>query len=508
VTDAVIQQIISTLETRINVFGLREVTFQPIKDFSGNSYIQIEMAGGSKEEIENLLSKQGMFEGKIPKIINFNNNSGTLNLEKSYSIILKNDSIEINNTLLKVNDTSEIEGIPFQLTNLTNSSAVLFFTVFTGKDIQSVCLQDQPGICISRILMVKDGYEFNFQVFITKEGAENFAAVTKDMKVITDPNTGNKYLESKIYLYLDQNLITELSISSELKGQAYTTPAITGFRKTRDEALKEQLMLKSILQSGALPTSLEVIRTDQISPALGNEFIQSTIVAAIAASLTVSIILYLRYRSFKILIPNMLWSFFELILTLGGAALIKWTLDLSSIAGIIAAIGEGTNDQVLMIDEVLEGGNGEEGKSFTLKQRLKRAFFIVVGSAVIIMMSVVPMIFIGVGVMKGFAITTLIGTLIGAVITRPAFSIVAQKVLEGRVEKDLKKKIESDTSKKETKEKIEPEKAKKEIVKEEGRKLMDIAAMELFGRPFKDLAPEQKEEVKKVTLEAEDKEIK
>jgi protein-export membrane protein SecD len=432
VSDALVQQITATLETRINVFGLREAKFQTIKDVSGTNYIQIEMAGGSREEVESLLAKEGKFDGKIPKTITLSNNTGTLNLNNSYTITLQNDSIEINNTLLKLNESSSIEGVPFQLTNLTNQSAVLLFTVFTGKDIQSVCLQDQPGICTSRIILVKGGYEFNFQVFVTQEGAENFAKVTKDMKVITDPNSGSKYLEGRIYLYLDENLITELSISSELKGQAYTSPAITGFRTTREDALKEQLMLKSILQSGALPASLEIIRTDQISPALGKEFFQATILAAVVASITVATVLYIRYRSLKILIPNMLFSIFELTITLGIASIIKWTIDLASIAGIIAAIGTGTNDQIIIIDEMLLGGGAseEEKKVYSTKQRVKKAFFFVFSAASTIIASVIPMMFIGVGAMKGFAVTTLIGVFIGIVITRPAFAIVAERVLE------------------------------------------------------------------------------
>jgi preprotein translocase subunit SecD len=231
---------------------------------------------------------------------------------------------------------------------------------------------------------------------------------------------------------LDENLITELSISSDLKGQAYTSPAITGFRTTREDALKEQLMLKSILQSGALPASLEIIRTDQISPALGKEFFQATILAAVVASITVATILYIRYRSLKILIPNMLFSIFELTITLGIASIIKWTIDLASIAGIIAAIGTGTNDQIIIIDEMLLGGGAseEEKKVYSTKQRVKRAFFFVFSAASTIIASVIPMMFIGVGAMKGFAVTTLIGVFIGIVITRPAFAIVAERVLE------------------------------------------------------------------------------
>ena len=47
-TDVILQQITATLETRINVFGLKEAKFQTIKDVSGNSFVQIEMAGASK----------------------------------------------------------------------------------------------------------------------------------------------------------------------------------------------------------------------------------------------------------------------------------------------------------------------------------------------------------------------------------------------------------------------------------------------------------------------------
>jgi len=431
VTDAIVQQTIATLETRINIFGLRESKFQSVKDVTGASYIQIEMAGGSKEEIENLLAKQGKFEGKIERIVSLKNNTGSLKLdEKTYSVKLDNDTIIIDNISLKQNQTYKIDDISVQFLNITDENIILMLTAFTGIDIQSVCLQDQPGVCVSRIIRSGNGYEFNFQVFVSQEGAERFAKITKDMKVITDPNTGTKYLDGRIYLYLDEKLITSLSISADLKGKVYTTPAITGFRLTRGEALKEQLMLKSILQSGSLPVSLEIIRTDQISPVLGGEFLRDAMFAVIIATAAVSCIIYFRYRSFKILIPNMLFSFFELVLTLGAASLIRWTIDLSSIAGIIAAIGSGTNDQIMIIDEILIGGGEDERRIYTLKQRIKRSFFIIFGSAATVIAGVLPMMFIGIGAMKGFAVTTILGVLIGIVITRPAFARIAEKILE------------------------------------------------------------------------------
>jgi len=435
VTDAVMQQLIATLETRINTFGLKEATFSNVKDVTGNSYVQIEMAGGSKQEIEDLLSKQGKFEGKIERVVAIKNNTGSflLNGDK-YSLELNNDTISIGNISLKINQTSKISGLNFEVYNITNDTVVLMLTTFTGSDIQSVCIQDQPGICVSRITKVNNGYEFNFQVFITQEGAERFANLTKDMNIITEPNSGSKYLDGRIYLYLDEKLITSLSISADLKGKAYTTPAITGFRQTREQTLQEQLMLKSILQSGSLPVSLEIVRSDQVSPVLGSTFIRDAFLAVIIAEIAAAAVLYFRYRKWKILLPNIAWSLFELILTLGVATLIKWTIDLPSIAGIIAAIGSGSNDQIMMIDEILIGGGEEDKKIYGLKQRLKRSFSIILGAAATVIAGVAPMFFVGIGAMKGFAVTTALGIFIGVVITRPAFARVAEIIL-GKEEK-------------------------------------------------------------------------
>jgi preprotein translocase subunit SecD len=427
VSDATLQQIVGTLETRINVFGLKEAKFQTINDVTGEKYVQIEMAGGSKEEVENLLAKQGKFEGKIPRVVEFVNDSGELTLNETHVIRLVDDEIIVDEKTLGINDTSSMEGIDFQVQNLTNSSVTLIFTVFTGNDIQSVCLQDQPGICVSRIIQQSGGWEFNFQVFITEDGAERFAKVTKTMKTITDPNTGTSYLENRIYLYLDNNLITDLSISADLKGKALTSPAITGFKNTRQEALEEQLTLKSILQSGALPVSLETIKIDEISPTLGSEFFGEAFIAAIIAGVSVMVVIFIRYRKFKILGQMMIWSVAELVITLGAAATLRWTIDLASIAGLIAAIGTGTNDQIVMIDEILLGGETKE--SYTVTQRVKRSFFIIFSAAGTIIAAMIPLMFIGIGAMKGFAIITTIGVLIGVFITRPPFATVARKIL-------------------------------------------------------------------------------
>jgi len=424
VSDAVVQQIIGTLQTRINVYGLRETNFMAVKDVSGNNYIEIEMAGGTQQEIEDLLAKQGMFESKIPRVVELSNNSG---LFWNRSIVRNGDAITIDGTKLGINDSIVIDGIKFEVYNVTASEVVMLGTVFTGTDIKSVCIQEQAGICTSRVVAQTGGYQFIFQVFVSQDGANRFAKLTKDLGVTVDPKTGEAYLNGKIILILDKKIITDLSISADLAGKPLTDPVIQGGREKKEDAISEKLKLQSILQSGALPVELNVIRIDQVSPTLGQGFLYSMAFAGVIGALAVSIIMFIRYRKPKIVIPVVFTSFSEVLMILGMASLIGWTIDLASLVGIIAVIGTGVDSQIMIVDELLMGS---EAKIYTFKQRLKHAFFMIFGSAATVIAAMLPLMMIGIGVMRGFAITTTLGVLIGVFIARPAFSRIAEQIIE------------------------------------------------------------------------------
>ncbi len=428
VSDAIVEQAIATLQTRINIYGLREAKFQSVKQDNTN-YVQIEMAGGSKQEIDSLLAKQGKFEAYIPKVVNVQNNSGLLMVNgTNYTVSITGNQADVQGIgSVKLNDTFNLNGIAFAFLNYTNNTAVFNALAFNGTDVKSVCMQSIQGICSSTIQPTEGGFQFSFQVTISKEGAQRFAALTKDMRVVFDPESKGYVLENGfIDLYLDKRLITELSISRDLKGKAITDPAITGFKTTQADAIKEKLTLQSILQSGALPVTLTVERVDQISASLGSEFIRSVLIAGIIAAIAVIVVVFARYRNLKITIPMIMTSLSEVIIILGAASLIGWTLDIAAIAGIIAVIGTGVDAQIMIIDELIMG----KERVFTFKEKIKRAFFMIFSSAATVVAAMLPLLFIGVGVMRGFAITTLLGVFIGVFIARPAFSRIAEKMLE------------------------------------------------------------------------------
>ena len=114
--------------------------------------------------------------------------------------------------------------------------------------------------------------------------------------------------------------------------------------------------------------------------------------------------------------------FSEAVLTLGVAALIKWNLDAPSIAGIIAGMGTGVNDQIVIISESITN------KHLSIKERIKSALFIIIGAFVTIIAAMLPLLWAGAGMLKGFALTTIIGVSMGILITRPAFAEIIRRI--------------------------------------------------------------------------------
>ncbi len=463
-----IDQIISTLQTRANLYGLREIGFYSIKS-GENYYVQIEAAGIGGEVIENLLSKQGRFEAKVEKPIEISDSRGTLVLgESSYPVIVYNNSIEINNTVLYLNQTFNFRGMEFQYANKTGNKIILLATVYTGKDIEIVYSDPQR----SGIRPLGNVYQFYFVISVSLEGAERFADVTAGIPRYVDIQTGEEYLDSKIYLYLDDKLVSDLRIGADLGGRVYQTPQITGTRQQKEDAVEEKLRLQTILRSGELPVKIETVSVDVISPRLGEGFFNSAFCAAGIAAVIVIIIVFVRYRSLKISIPLVLIGMSEVIIILGVAStgdsmiwavilvlnfllistawwkkheidiyawvgailipllgLMSWTIDLPAIGGMIAALGTSVDHQIIIADETMSGK--EEKRAYTIKDKIKMAFFIIFGAAATTIAAMMPLMFLGIGLVRGFAITTVVGVLIGILITRPAYAKIVE-TLTGR----------------------------------------------------------------------------
>tara|TARA_Y100000310_G_scaffold344111_1_gene455171 strand:+ start:1948 stop:3510 length:1563 start_codon:yes stop_codon:yes gene_type:complete len=375
ITEQERDEIIQVMSNRLNTYGLSDIQIKKANDILGNKYILVELAEATEQDVAELVASQGVFEAKIG------------------------------------NDT-----------------------IFTGgkEDVPFVCRSDGTCAGVTECNAHPTGAfcNFQFQIRLSDEAAERHADITKDLDVIPS-QTGGRYLELPLDLYLDGELVDTLNIDESLKGTPTTSIVISGpglgvdEEAALDDALQQMNKLQTILITGSLPTSLEIVKLDTISPILGEEFVRNAIITGLLAVLAVAIVIFIRYRKLRISIPVLIAISSEVLIILGLASLFKYNLDLAAIAGIIASVGTGVDDQIVILDEIKNKEHQEN-----LKKKLKKAFFIIFAAYATTMAAMIPLLKAGAGLLTGFALATMAGISIGVFITRPAFATMVQFLLE------------------------------------------------------------------------------
>jgi preprotein translocase subunit SecD len=377
--------LIDNMKERLNVYGLSDLAIREANDLppplgTGSQYIVVEIAGATEEEVKELLAKQGKFEAKVGNKTIFRGGQDIVYVARS-----------------------------------ANEAGI-----------------DPSGGC------GKEGSQwfcrFRFSITLSQEAAQSQADATRDLNVFYDPVSGRSdYLSEKLELYLDDKKVDELNIGADLKGQAVTQIAISGSGAGQNQqeaifnSLQNMKRLQTILITGSLPVKLSIVKTDAISPVLGEGFVKNAILMSLLAILAVAVVISIRYRKLLIAIPILITMFSELIILLGIAAIIRQNIDMAAIAGILVAIGTGVDDQIVITDETLKG---ETANVYNWKEKVKRAFLIIMLAYLTVVVAMIPLIFAGAGLLKGFAITTIIGVTIGVFITRPAYSAFVEIILK------------------------------------------------------------------------------
>jgi preprotein translocase subunit SecD len=272
---------------------------------------------------------------------------------------------------------------------------------------------------------------FRFSIALSPAAAQRQADITKSLTVMIESD--QNYLSSPMDLYLDSQLVDTLRIGAELKGNPVAEISISGSGTglTQQSAMADSLnnmkRLQAILATGSLPVQLTIVKADTISPTLGDAFLSNALLIGIISVIAIALVVFIRYRSFIVSLPMILIMLSELIIFLGIAAVIGWNLDVAAIAGIIIAIGTGVNDQIVIADETLKG---EKSNTLNWKERLKKAFFIIFTAYLTILVAMIPLWFAGAGLLKGFAVTTILGVSVGVFITRPAYAQIVEILYE------------------------------------------------------------------------------
>jgi len=232
-----------------------------------------------------------------------------------------------------------------------------------------------------------DRYEIDFQ--LKKSGADKFGPWT------------TSHINKNMGVVLND----EVKSIAYIKGAIYDEGQITGsFTKESAETLA------LTLRSGALPAEIEYQEERTVGPSLGADSIRSGITASLVGlGLVVAFMLfYYRGSGINAVVALLL----NMILMLAALVLIKATLTLPGIAGIILTIGMAVDSNVLIFERIREEMRTGKTVPSAVDQGFARAFVTIIDTHVTTVISSLFLFVFGTGPIKGFAVTLILGLLV------------------------------------------------------------------------------------------------
>jgi len=197
----------------------------------------------------------------------------------------------------------------------------------------------------------------------------------------------------------------------------------TGAQKTA-EATANVKKIESILKGGSLPVQISLGSRTTLPASFGQEFLRLSLIGVAASIVAISLLIGLRYRNLRATIPIVLISISELIILI--SILGSFTIDLAAMAGIIAAIGVGVDAQIVITDELLKRTDENT------EEKVEHAFDIIKTNVIVATLSMIPLLFSGLVEIIGFAISTILGSLLGYMLSRPAYASIVEMVIKSR----------------------------------------------------------------------------
>jgi preprotein translocase subunit SecD len=258
---------------------------------------------------------------------------------------------------------------------------------------------------------------------LSDAGASAFQTEAVKSGATLDPTNHN------LVMILDNVTVYSAPLSSDLAGKIQTQKITQLYASTGSGkyGTQEATNLEIHLRAGALPVDVSIAGSGGVSAPLGERYKAMALLAGVFALITVGFVIYYRYREPSIVLPMVLINTSEIVILLGFIALIRFQMDLPTIAGLIAVLGTGIDQLVVITDEILHEGKVPSPNLYL--KRLSRALSIIVVAAATVLIAMLPLALMDLSTLKGFAIITILGVLVGVIVTRPAYGRIIMSIL-------------------------------------------------------------------------------
>lgn len=198
---------------------------------------------------------------------------------------------------------------------------------------------------------------------------------------------------------------------------------------------EEAKNLKTVLETGALPVTLEFSESRSVGPTLGQDSLRQGVLAVLVGIALVAIYLIVFYRGLGILAVAALFVFGSIFL--GILALLSqlgfYALSLPGIAGIVLTVGLAADSSILILERFREEVRMGRTVRSAAKSGSLHAIWTSVDADLVTFVSAAALAIFAIGPVRGFAITLMIG--IACDITmmlmfkRPSLMLLAESAL-------------------------------------------------------------------------------
>lgn len=376
ITPEKMESVRAVVERRVNGLGVSEALVQTV----GDTQLLVQLPGVSDPaQAERVLGDTAQLDFRQQR-------QGTeAQLRAEYDVLqgllVQQANLEINNA-----DPAELAENRAAIERSNQAIASLFDKVgLTGDMLRNAYAQPISGNAW------EVGLEFN------DEGGQKFAEMTKAVA-----GTGRS-----LGIFLDDDLLSAPTVDVK-----YAETGIVGGRASISGGFDAQRAGELALQlrSGALPVPVEIVENRTVGATLGRDSIQRSIYAAIAGLILVLIFMVVYYR-----LPGLLADIALVVyalLTLALFNLLNVTLTLPGIAGFILSIGMAVDANVLIFERTREELRSGKTLYRSVESGFYRAFSSILDSNVTTLIACAALFWLGVGLVKGFALTLAIGVVV------------------------------------------------------------------------------------------------
>ena len=465
-TPTQMDEVVNILKTRISKFGLSQVIVRPLPPRE----VQVELAKGDEnsiKQIEKILQEQGNFEAVISNKVAITGEDilpGSIGEGRLSPISKTSYKWEVDFAISEAGATrfaavalGQANKPVYMFLDRPHTALILLeprhfpegpdiasaltsisdFSNIEGSDVKIVIV-DEWGV---KKQLVEDEISANPQRVIIYSSNATFAndvaalagKYNATTRVLPDDDMRFELVQNSVtgdYTVTKWKALGLLSAPILSEGLAKGTPSrlvsVSGSANDITTASANAKEIRSILSGGKLPVNAIIGSTISIPAPLGKQFLDMSLVGAAVAFLLIIVFVSLRYREPKLFLPIIVISFAEIVILIaiiGGFG----TIDFPAMAGIIAAMGVSLDAQVIITDEVFRKGEGRVSKE-ELQERVKSAFYIITRNVVIAVIAMLPLFFSGVVEIVGFATSTIMGAILGLLISRPAYAAIIESL--------------------------------------------------------------------------------